>query len=207
MPPRSPSNPASERRSDAELVAHARDGDRGAFDALVLRHQDLVFNMSYRILADREDALDVAQDVFLTVYRSLPRFEERARFTTWLHRITVNRCRDELRRRGSVKHTRPRSLDALARRDGDAVGFEPEADGPTPTETAVGHEAATLVERAIAALPDEIRETLVLRDVEDLAYEEIADVLGVPVGTVRSRLHRARALLKESLRELLEVEP
>ncbi len=88
---------------DAALVAQARTGDPAAFDALVVRYQDRVYNMAFRMLGHREDALDVAQEIFLTVYRSLARFQAKARFSTWLYRVTVNRCRDELRRRGTVK--------------------------------------------------------------------------------------------------------
>ncbi|MHC4342215.1 MAG: RNA polymerase sigma factor, partial [Planctomycetota bacterium] len=88
--------------SDETLISRARSGDAAAFDALILRHQDRVYNMAYRMLGNREDALDLSQEVFLTVFRSLGRFEAKARFSTWLYRVTVNRCRDEIRRRGSV---------------------------------------------------------------------------------------------------------
>lgn len=187
-------------QGDESLVARARDGDAEAFDALVVRYQDRVFNMSLRMLGNREDALDVSQEIFLTVYRGLDRFEERSRFGTWLYRITVNRCRDELRRRGSVKHTRPQSLDA------SEPCIEPAGQDATPAQHASARELEGLVESAIAGLPEEARETLLLRDTQDLSYDEIAAVLDVPVGTVRSRLNRARVLLKESLAPILGVE-
>lgn len=180
-------------------MAQARRGDTVAFDDLVIRYQDRVFNMSYRMLGNREDAMDVSQEVFVTVFRSIGRFQERARFGTWLYRIIVNRCRDELRRRVSVKHTRPASLSA-----GDV---EPTARvGAGPVEQASARELQVLLERAIAELPEDVREVMVLRDTEDLAYEEIAAIVDVPVGTVRSRLNRARTLLKERLAPLLEAE-
>lgn len=185
-------------------MERARGGDRDAFDALIVRYQDRVYNMAFRMLGNREDALDCAQEIFLTVFRSLGRFEAKAKFSTWLYRVTVNRCRDELRRRGMVKHTRPASLDAPARTDGEERP-DPPAREPSPEETAVGRETAVVVERAIAALPEDARETLVLRDLQDLSYEEIAGVLEIPVGTVRSRLNRARTLLKERLRPILEA--
>jgi RNA polymerase sigma-70 factor (ECF subfamily) len=189
--------------SDETLVSRARSGDTAAFDALILRHQDRVYNMAYRMLGNREDALDLSQEVFLTVFRSLGRFEAKARFSTWLYRVTVNRGRDELRRRGSVKHTRPQSIDAA--RNGENPR-EIASAGPPPPEEAVGREMRERVEEAIGDLPADTRDVLVLRDREDLSYEEIAEILEIPVGTVRSRLNRARTLLKELLRPILEVE-
>ena len=153
--------------------------------------------MSYRMLSNREDAMDISQEVFITVFKSLGRFQERARFGTWLYRITVNRCRDELRRRGSVKHTRPASLDA-----GD--GTLPAGPAAGPVEQAEAGELEALIELAIAELPDDVREVLVLRDTQDLNYEQIAAIVDVPVGTVRSRLNRARTLLRERLGPMLE---
>jgi len=196
---RSSSNPPAEP-GDAELVARARKGDRAAFDGLVARHQDRVFTMAYRMLGHREEALDACQEVFLAAYRSLGAFEEKARFTTWLYRVTVNRCRDELRKRGFVKHTRPASLDATP----DGTALEPPADpSADPARAAESRERDEHVARAIAALPEESRAVLVLRDVQGLAYDEIAAVLAVPVGTVRSRLFRARAQLRGALAPML----
>ena len=202
------SNAESDADIDGALIARARAGDGEALDGLVVRHQDRVYNMAFRILGDREDALDVAQEVFLTVHRTIARFEARARFSTWLYRVTVNRCRDELRRRASRKHARPRSLNALTRgSDGDDDrGWEPAASGPSPQEMASSGEMGHWIAAAIAALPEDAREVLVLRDVEECAYEEIAEVLSIPVGTVRSRLHRARGLLRDRLRPRLEAE-
>jgi len=206
LKPRITSKDTPELEPDEALVISARVGTADAFDALVARHQDRVYNMAYRILGNREDALDLSQEVFLTVFKNLDHFEERSRFGTWLYRVTVNRCRDELRRRSSIKHTRPASLDAM-RSDDDARGVEPAAATPSPADCAVGRETQGMVERAIAGLPEEAREALVLRDSQGFSYDEIADVLEVPVGTVRSRLNRARTLLKEQLRPILDVEP
>ena len=119
--------------SDIELVKQARDGRTEAFDALILRHQNRVYNTAYRMLGSREDALDVTQEIFLTVFRRLDRFEEKARFSTWLYRVAINRCRDELRRRSFVKHTRPQSLDAPVGADRESK-IEPAAADPSPAE-------------------------------------------------------------------------
>ncbi len=177
--------------SDEELVASARAGDARSFASLFDRHQDRVYQMAFRILGHREDALDAAQEVFLAIHRGLAAFEGKSRFTTWLYRITVNRCRDELRRRASVRHTRPQPL-----RPGEA---DPVAPGPGPAARAADVELHGVLEQRLRELPDELREILVLREIESLAYEEIADALAIPVGTVRSRLHRARSLLAERL--------
>ncbi|HEX5137130.1 MAG TPA: sigma-70 family RNA polymerase sigma factor [Planctomycetota bacterium] len=190
-----PADPAR----DAELVARARDGDRAAFDELVLRHEDRVFNMALRMLGNADDALDLAQEVFLSAYRALKGFESKALFSTWLYRVTVNHCRDEMRRRATVKHTRPRPLGAG--RDADDPPADPPARAASPFAAAAARESHEIVAAAVAALPDDAKEALVLRDVEGLPYEEIAEILDVPLGTVRSRIHRARSLVRERLRE------
>lgn len=200
------SNPEPDAQTDAVLVAQARAGDRASFDALILRHQDRVYNMALRMLGHREDALDVAQEIFVTIFRSLDRFEEKARFSTWLYRVTVNRCRDELRRRTTVKHTRPHSLERLTHGDPERRSIDPPARGASPLQGAVARETEELLAGAICELPEDAREVLVMRDVEGLSYEEIADVLEIPVGTVRSRLNRARTLLRERIRPILEME-
>ncbi len=192
--------------SDIELVKQARDGRTEAFDALILRHQNRVYNTAYRMLGSREDALDVTQEIFLTVFRRLDRFEEKARFSTWLYRVAINRCRDELRRRSFVKHTRPQSLDAPMGADRESK-IEPAAADPSPAEGAMADEAKEAVHKALARLPGESREILVLRDLQGLGYDAVAEVLSIPIGTVRSRLSRARGLLRDRLRPILGVEP
>lgn len=204
MSRRKPSNPEADPSRDAELVARARDGERAAFDELVVRHEDRVFNMALRMLGNADDALDLSQEVFLSAYRALDGFEGKAAFSTWLYRVTVNRCRDEMRRRATVKHARPRPLGAW--RADDDPPEDPPARASSPVDAAVARESHALVASAVAELPEEAKETLVLRDVEGLAYEEIAAILEVPVGTVRSRLHRARSLLRDRLRDA-GVEP
>ena len=208
-----PSNPPTDSFSaesgppDGALVTAAREGDRDAFAQLVRRYESQVFTMSMRLLSNREDARDLAQEVFLTVYQSLDRFRGDALFRTWLYRVTINRCRDEIRRRRTVKHTRPVSLDGLAGGGGDADDgrpLEPVAREPSPEAVARGHEMERAVTEAIGRLPDDLREPIVLRDVQDLAYDEIAGVLEVPVGTVRSRLNRARTRLAQMLQPILE---
>jgi RNA polymerase sigma-70 factor (ECF subfamily) len=180
-------------------VEAAQAGDRDAFAQLVRRYEDQVFTMSLRMLSHREDARDLAQEIFLTVFERLDAFRGESTFKTWIYRITVNRCRDELRRRKTVKHTRPGSLVGA-----DGEQLDPPGREPSPEQGARGREAEQLVERAMEELPEELKEIVVLRDVQDLSYDEIARVLDVPVGTVRSRLNRARTRLVELLEPILE---
>jgi RNA polymerase sigma-70 factor (ECF subfamily) len=191
------------RDPDTDLVEACRAGHGDAFDSLVRRHEARVVRLAARMLGDADAALDAAQEAFVKAWRALPRFQGDARFSTWLVRIVINQCRNELRRRRTVKHGRPLSLDApVAALDGDgraSLADGVAAAGPEPFEVARGREVERALERALAALDPEAREVVWLRDAEDLSYEDIAEVLDVPVGTVRSRLHRARAEVRRHL--------
>jgi RNA polymerase sigma-70 factor (ECF subfamily) len=171
---------------DEDLVERSRRGDRAAFTELVRRHESRVYALGLRILGDPDDARDAAQDTFLTVYRKLGQFRGDALFTTWLHRIGVNCCYDVLRR--------ARRQPLLRVVDDDA----PEV-GP-PVDDHADDVAGTLdAASALARLPEDYRVVLVLADVQDLPYEEIAKALDVPIGTVKSRVHRGRIALAKVL--------
>ncbi|MEM8885228.1 MAG: sigma-70 family RNA polymerase sigma factor, partial [Planctomycetota bacterium] len=129
----------SNHPTDEQLLERARGGDREAFADLVRRYETPVYSMSFRMLSHREDARDLAQEIFLTVYQSLERFRGEAQFKTWLYRVTVNRCRDELRKRKTVKHTQPASLASLAP---DEEGRVPEPPGREPSPEAAARAAA-----------------------------------------------------------------
>jgi RNA polymerase sigma-70 factor (ECF subfamily) len=197
-----PFNPSSED-PDREAVEAFRAGDEGAFDLLVLRHQDRIVRLARRLVGDRESALDAAQETFVKAWRALPRFQGASRFSTWLTRIAINQCRNELRRRRTVKHTQPLSLDIevpgtdVPRRDTLTSG------GPEAWEVLRGQEVETACREALARLDPDAREILVLREVESLSYEDTAELLGVAVGTVRSRLHRARTELRRHMAAVL----
>jgi RNA polymerase sigma-70 factor (ECF subfamily) len=172
---------------DEDLVERSRAGDREAFTELVRRHETRVYGLCLRILGDPDDARDAAQDTFLTVYRKLGQFRGDALFTTWLHRIGVNCCYDALRR----ARRQPR----LHVVDDDT----PPELGPPVEDHAEGVAGTLDAASALARLPEEYRVVLVLADVEDLPYEEISKVLDVPVGTVKSRVHRGRVALAKIL--------
>ncbi|MCC7138561.1 MAG: sigma-70 family RNA polymerase sigma factor [Planctomycetes bacterium] len=195
------------RDPDLDLVEAFRAGRATAFDDLVRRHEARVLRVCRRILSDAEAALDAAQETFVKAWRALGGFHGDARFSTWVTRIAINQCRNELRRRRTVKHTQPLSIDAVPAGDDAPLVDALAAPGPAPHERLRAAEVAAALTVALAELDDESREVVVLRDAEDLGYEEIAEVLDVPLGTVRSRLHRARGELRRRMGSVLDDAP
>jgi len=171
---------------EAVLLAHSRRGDTSAYDRLVTAYQDRVYQAAYRITGHREDAWDAAQEAFLRAFRGLRTFREDASFSTWMTRIAVNAALDVVRRR--PPHA-PVAADVVPA-------------GSDPTDEVLRRDQQRRVQQAIAALPADQRAVVVLRDVQGLSYEEIARVLRVPVGTVRSRLSRGRESLRVALADL-----
>jgi len=184
-------------QTDAGLLAKACSGDVEAFGLLVECHQDYVFNVVFHMVGRRQDAEDLTQDVFVKVHKALARFEGRAKFTTWLYGIAVNTVRN-FWRSSARRATLP-----LQTGDGDdAWDRDPSDPGDTPDEAAERGERVAFIRRAIESLDEELREAVVLRDIQGFAYEELAETLGVPLGTVKSRLHRGRTALKSKLAAL-----
>lgn len=184
-----------DRARDLQLVDSARKGDRQAFGKLVERYQRRVYALAFGILRNREDAWDVAQEAFVKAYRNLDRFEGTAAFYTWLYRIAYNLSIDTLRekrRRDNVDLEETRKVEEALEREGRL---------PTgnPDETAQRKELATVIENAMAKLSEKHRAIIVLREIEGLAYEEMAEVLGISKGTVMSRLFHARQNLQALL--------
>ncbi len=168
--------------SDPTLVARAARGDDGAFRTLMQRHERRVYNLALRMLGREEDARDATQDAFLSCYRRLPSFRGEAAFTTWLHRIAVNASYDVLRKR---------------RREPTLPGELPE---PEPTADHGDETAGTIdVQRALLRVPVEYRAALVLHDVQGRTHQDVAEILEIPIGTVKSRLHRGRLALGRAL--------
>jgi RNA polymerase sigma-70 factor (ECF subfamily) len=180
---------------DTELVRRCQAGDLSAFDDLMVRYEKKVYSLCYRMARDPDDAADLAQEAFIKVYRALPAFRGRSSFSTWLFRIVTNTCLDDRRHRGS----RP-SLVSLDRTvdtgDGEMTPELP-GDGPDPPDCAEKAETQAEIRVLLALLPAEQRLVLVMRDMEGYSYEEIAEVLGLNIGTVKSRINRARARLRE----------
>ena len=185
---------------DRELVAQCQAGNEAAFDALVRRHQGRAFNVAFQLLRDREDAAEVAQDAFVRVYRNIGSFRGECEFTTWLHQIVVNLARNKHRwwhRRGREKMV---SLDAPVQSADGPVEVQLPATGGGPDADAAQAEFVKELSAKMAELPAQFREVLVLRNVEELSYEEIAAVLKCSIGTVKSRIARAREALRASLK-------
>ncbi len=183
---------------DRELVASCRTGDPLAFARLVELHEGMVFNLSARLLGDPEEARDIAQEVFLQVYRVLDRFEGRSSLKTWIYRIAVNQCHNRRRFWHRRRRDREQAFD-----EGLSTGGVVAA-GPNPYEEAQRRERALRVQEALLQLSFEHRTVLVLREVEGLTCEEVGVALGVPEGTVKSRLSRAREAMRLRLRGLVE---
>jgi RNA polymerase sigma-70 factor (ECF subfamily) len=179
--------------SDRDLLDQVRYGDLEAFDELYRRFSEMVYNLAVRMAGDREAAEDLSQEIFLRVYRHLDGFQGRSSVKTWVYRIALNTCRSRLARRSR----RVRVVGAV---DGEWLERVP-ADGAGPELVAVEREGRRRLERALAFLPLSFRAAVVLRDVEGLAYEEISRVLGIRIGTVRSRIARGRARLQRILEE------
>jgi RNA polymerase sigma-70 factor (ECF subfamily) len=186
--------------TDRDLVARCQAGEEAAFNALVQRHQQRALNVAYQILRDHEDAIEVALDAFVSVYRHIGEFRGDSEFTTWLHMIVVNLARNKHRwwkRRGRAAAV---PLDAPVETEDGEVPREQAVDVTTPAMSAAQAELVRSIDRAMRHLPQPFREVLVLRNVEELGYDEIAGVLRCSVGTVKSRLARAREALRAQLR-------
>lgn len=187
---------------DLELVKRVQRGDSAAFDLLVRKYQHRVVALVGRYVHDWSEAQDVAQDTFLRAYRAIGSFRGDAQFYTWLHRIAVNTAKNHL-----VAHNRrPPGEDIDA---SDAEQYETGArlrDTDTPERELMRQELERTVMKAVEALPEELRTAITLREVEGLSYDEIAEKMGCPIGTVRSRIFRAREAIDAELRPLLDVE-
>jgi RNA polymerase sigma-70 factor (ECF subfamily) len=185
---------------EGELLASCRAGNPSAFARLVRLHEGMVVNLAARLLGDPEEARDVAQEVFLQVYRKLGRFEARSSLKTWIYRIAVNQCHNRRR----FWHRRRRDREEALDEGRLAVETPREAAGPSPFEEARRQERARRVQAALLRLSFEQRSVLVLREVEGLRCGEVAHALGIPEGTVKSRLARAREAMRLRLRGLVE---
>ena len=178
-------------RSDEELVEACRAGETSAFDVLVGRWEDKIRGAAWRVLGSDEEARDVAQEAFLKAYRGLDAFKREARFSSWLYQIALNLCRDRLRRRRTRASV---SLEELE--EAGPVLVEPR---PGAHELALRNDLASVVRRAVAALPEEQREVVILKEYEGLTFLEIAQALDVPVSTVKTRLYRGLGQMRVRL--------
>jgi len=192
----------SDEISDADVIDRFKNGDRQAFDILVDRYAGKAFQVAYGVLGNREDAEEVAQDAFLRIHRALPNFRGDSEFTTWMYRIALNLARNKYRwnkSRGSQKNI---SMDAPienADNDGGGVVFEVPTTKPQPDQQVAFDELENNISTELEKLPDLYREALVMRNLDDMNYEQIATLLGCKLGTIKSRIARARDELRRRL--------
>lgn len=185
---------------DSELVARVQAGDKAAFDLLVHKYQHRIVQVVNRFLKDPSESQDVAQEAFIKAYRALPEFRGESAFFTWLYRIAINTAKNYLALRGR----RPAD-DDIALEDAEQMeSAERLRDAETPEGVLLSEELAETVNQAIQELPEEWRTAITLRELEGMSYEEIAEVMQCPVGTVRSRIFRAREAIGKRLRPLLD---
>jgi RNA polymerase sigma-70 factor (ECF subfamily) len=190
-------NPTETRR----LVARCKRGERNAFDDLIRRYEKKVYNFAFRLSGNYDEANDVASETFVRVYNALHNFRGDSSFITWLFRITTNVYLDERKR----KRARPyESLDEMIELDETTVVRQIEDPSPTPAESLEKQESGDMLQQAINSLPEYQRMMIVMYHTENRSYEEIAEVLDLPIGTVKSRLNRARLSLREKLEPLRE---
>ncbi len=190
----------SERDADAALVARVQRGDKRAFDLLVLKYQRKIMRLLSRMVRDPAEVEDVAQETFIKAYRALPQFRGDSAFYTWLYRIAINSARN-WQASSARRHT---TLGSVETEEGETFNpIDHLSDIGTPESALVSREIADTVNSAIAALPEELRTAITLREVEGMSYDEIAQSMGCPIGTVRSRIFRAREAIAAQLRPVL----
>jgi len=188
----------SESPTDAELVARVQRGDKRAFDLLVLKYQRKVANLVYRYVRDQHEALDVTQEAFIKAYRALADFRGESAFYTWLYRIAINTAKNYL----VAQSRRPPNEDVEAETAEQLEVGSRLQERATPENYLLQEEIANTVRQAIDDLPEDLRTAIILRELEGLSYEEIATTMGCPIGTVRSRIFRARAAIDAALEPL-----
>jgi RNA polymerase sigma-70 factor, ECF subfamily len=188
----------AEEDPDAELVARWQAGDPRSFERLVRRHERSVFGLLYRMLGNREEAEDASQEAFLSLHRHGHRFRREARFSTFLYRVAANAA---LNRRRTLGRARARERELALRQ---AAGVQLPSVPRDPEDATHGAEVQNQVQEALLQLPEDLRVAVVLYDVEGQSYKEIAEILGIPEGTVKSRIHRARHGLRQILKPLVQ---
>ena len=191
--------PISERAADLALIKRVQQGDRSAFDVLVIKYQAKILKLIMRYVRNPADAMDVAQEAFIKAYRAAPSFRGDSAFYTWLYRITINTAKNHL----VAEARRPLQYDLNTDNAEQFENFAKLRDIDTPEGLTLSEEIRQTVNQAIADLPEDLRTAIILREIEGMSYEEIAQTMECPVGTVRSRIFRARESIDKRVGPLL----
>jgi len=190
----------SERDVDAELVSRVQAGDKQAFDLLVIKYQRKIMRLLSRMIRDPAEIEDVAQEAFIKAYRALPQFRGDSAFYTWLYRIAINTARNWL----AANKRAPSTPSAFENEEGETFNeSDVLTDGSNPESEMASRQIAETVNKAINDLPEELRNAIVMREIDGMSYEDIAQSMNCPIGTVRSRIFRAREAIAIRLRPLL----
>ena len=189
----------SERQNDQILVERVQAGDKRAFDLLVIKYQSRIINVIGRYLRDPVESMDLAQEAFIKAYRALPNFRGESAFYTWLYRIAINTAKNHL----VAQSRRPPSDDIEATEAEQYEGTSALKETATPESMMLRDEIQNVIFSAIETLPEDLRTAITLRELEDMSYEEIAEAMDCPIGTVRSRIFRAREAIDTKLKPLL----
>ncbi len=188
---------------EERLVERLKRRDEAAFNELVRLYQGKIYRLVFRMIGDRGEAEDLAQEVFVTVFKSIDGFRGDSKLSTWLYRVATNHCKNRIKYLSRRARGQKKELDEIADRDAiESATMTTSAQVHRPDEMATAKQTESLIHRALAELPDDQRELVVLRDIENMTYEEIREVTGLPEGTVKSRLHRARLALQKRVMEL-----
>ncbi len=186
--------------TDKELVRRVQKGDQAAFDLLFVRYQSKIVSLISRYVPDQEETLDVAQEAFIKAYRALPRFRGESQFYTWLYRIAINTAKNHL----VARSRRPPGVDV----DVDEIEYREDAsalrDGETPEAALARDQVQRTIHQALNDLPEDLKSALTLREFDGLSYEQIADIMECPVGTVRSRIFRAREFVDQRMQRMAD---
>ena len=178
--------------NEEKLISRAAKGDASAFNELLGMHEKKMYAVCLRMCANNEDAQDCLQEAMLRIFRSISGFKGQSSFSTWVYRVTMNTCLDELRKKKNKQST---SLDGLLE-----TGWSPSNDSDTPEHHAIAKEKRVAIRSAISELPDDMRAAVVLRDIQGFSYDEISEILSINVGTIKSRISRGREKLREKIR-------
>jgi len=191
------------RGEEEILIERLKRRDEAAFNEVVRLYQGRIYRLTFRMMGDAQEAEDLAQEVFVTVFKSIDGFRGESKLSTWLYRVATNHCKNRIKYLGRRARGKKKEFDEVADREGiESASMSTSAQIPRPDQSMQGRQMEAFVREALSRLPSEQRELVVLRDIEGLAYEEIQRVTGLASGTVKSRLHRARLALQQIVRQM-----